>query len=139
MSGEVGARLRRSGLVARTIAIKIRFADFRTVTRAHTLAQSTDLDADVHRWATQLYRGMALDRPRVRLVGVRADQLSPAARAHQQLELDWGGGGEPARRAAEGALSAALDRARERFGDSAVQPGTLTQARDSAAPAPRRG
>lgn len=152
MSGEVGARLRKSGLVARTIAIKIRFADFRTVTRARTLADATDADAAISQWAAHLYRSLDLGKPRIRLVGVRADQLAPAAQSYRQMELDVGApagdvpaGGSDAERAAaakaaDPALITAVDLARERFGDAALRPASLTGPdRGAPAPARRRG
>lgn len=138
LSGQVGARLRSSGLVARTVGIKIRFADFRTITRVRTLAEGADADAQISRWAAELYRSLDLGRPRIRLVGVRAEQLAPAARAFRQMELDVGApapdlprpasasAGTAAAKASDPALSAALDRARARFGAAIVQPASLT-------------
>jgi DNA polymerase IV len=86
-SGEVAERLRQARWHARTIGIKIRFADFTTVTRVHTLAEPTDAAAVVYAETVKLYRSLKLDRPRIRLVGVKAENLRPAAEA-TQLALD---------------------------------------------------
>ena len=86
-AGEVAERARHAGRVARTVGIKIRFADFTTVTRVRTLADPTD----AARWCTaealQLYRALRLDQARVRLVGVKLENLRSAGEA-TQLALD---------------------------------------------------
>jgi DNA polymerase-4 len=88
LSDEVGRRLRGRGLLARTVGIKIRFADFRTVTRVRTLPAWTDSTAELHRSAVELYTALRLDRPRVRLVGVKAESLRTAGSIAEQLTLD---------------------------------------------------
>jgi DNA polymerase-4 len=88
LADDVARRLRSRGMLARTVGIKIRFADFRTVTRVRTLANWTDGTAEIGAAASELYRGLDLDRPRVRLVGVKAENLRAAADAHEQLTLD---------------------------------------------------
>ena len=84
---EVAERLRRAERVARTIGIKIRFADFTTITRVRTLAEPTDSSSGVYQAAVDLYRLLDLDKPRIRLVGVKAENLRPATEA-VQLALD---------------------------------------------------
>jgi DNA polymerase-4 len=122
LSDDVGRRLRGRQLVARTVGIKIRFADFRTVTRVRTLTGWTDTTAEIHAAAAELYRGLGLDRPRVRLVGVKAENLRAAGDAPEQLALDL----EPAapRRSAD----SAVDAARARFGSGVVRPASLMPA-----------
>jgi DNA polymerase-4 len=135
LADEVGARLRGRGLVAHTIGIKIRFADFRTVTRARTLPGWTDATATIHQTAAALYAGLQLDRPRVRLVGVKAENLREAADAPEQLTLD-GTGLEPGPAVGEAArVDPVLDAARSRFGAGAVGYASLlgAQPRDRAA------
>jgi DNA polymerase-4 len=134
MADDVGRRLRQRELLARTVAVKVRFADFRTLTRARTLADWTDESATFAEVAVQLYAGLNLDRPRVRLLGVRADGLRPAATTGRQDELDFGAdpaatgpNGPAARRGADGAprrrsAQRALDAAAARFGSGAVAP-----------------
>jgi DNA polymerase-4 len=88
LAGEVARRLRARSLVARTVGIKIRFADFRTVTRVRTLPGWVDSGAAIHQTAADLYRGLRLDRPRIRLVGVKAEGLREVEHASEQLSLD---------------------------------------------------
>jgi DNA polymerase-4 len=92
LADDVGERLRQRHLVARTVAIKVRFADFHTVSRAHTLPGWTDSSDPIYRAAAQLYRSLRLDQPRIRLVGVRCAGLRNIGQAFQQLTLDqyWG-------------------------------------------------
>ncbi|MDT4930714.1 MAG: polymerase, partial [Pseudonocardiales bacterium] len=78
LSEEVGSRVRERGFAARTIGIKIRYADFRTVTRVRTLPSWTDSTGELYETAVDLYRGLGLDRPRIRLVGVKAENLREA-------------------------------------------------------------
>jgi DNA polymerase-4 len=70
----VASRLRSAGVTARTVQLKVRFGDFTTVTRSRTLADPTDLAADLRRVAGELLH--ALDEtPGVRLLGLSGQQL----------------------------------------------------------------
>jgi DNA polymerase IV len=111
-------RLRASGLVTRTVALKLRYADFSTVTRSRTVHAPLDSAQLLYAVAVQLLESLG-DRPMtVRLVGVRAEQLEAAAQTSLQLSFDrrddnW--------RAAE----QALDRVTEKFGNKSVLPARL--------------
>jgi DNA polymerase-4 len=137
LADDVGRRLRRRQLVARTVGIKIRFADFRTVTRVRTLPGWTDSSATIFGSAVELYRALDLDRPRVRLVGVMAENLRARADAPEQLSFDDVRPG-PAADAVAGAVGVpavidpVIDAARARFGGDALGYATLLRA-------PRRG
>ena len=117
LSAEVGQRLRERQWVARTVGIKIRFADFRTVTRARTVADWVDSTATLHEIALDLYRGLDLDRPRIRLVGVKAEQFRDASDTPRQLTLDDV--------LAQSGVDEVADAAQARFGPSALRPATL--------------
>jgi DNA polymerase-4 len=118
LSERTAARLRSAGLVGRTVSIKVRFADFTTITRARTLRQSTDVAREVYATARSLFDALGLQRARLRLVGVRVEGLGPVERAERQLRL-----GEPELgwRDAE----RAGDRASARFGAGSVRPASL--------------
>lgn len=88
LSEEVGGRLRARGLVARTVGIKVRFADFRTVSRVRTVAEPADLAAALYPESLALYAGLNLDRPRIRLLGVKAEGLADARSVSHQLSFD---------------------------------------------------
>ncbi|MDQ1744757.1 MAG: polymerase [Pseudonocardiales bacterium] len=119
-SGEVAERLRQAGWVARTVGIKIRFADFTTVTRVRTLAEPTDVAAVVYAETVNLYRSLALDRPRIRLVGVKAENLRRADEA-TQLALDLFGDQRPA----AAPTDRVIDALTARFGKPVVGPASL--------------
>jgi DNA polymerase-4 len=122
LAGKVGARLRRSGQVGRTVSIKVRMADFRTVNRSRTVPDATDVTREVFDVAWQLYEALK-PGDRIRLVGVRVEGLSGADAAPRQLTL---GTPEHGWRDAE----AAADAAAARFGPSVVRPASLLGGND---------
>ena len=120
LSERCAERLRASGQVGRTVAIKVRFSDFRTISRSRTLSQHTDVARTIYETAAQLYDALDVDGTPLRLVGVRAEGLANAAETPEQLSL---GGGSEEWRAAE----QAVDRVSERFGRGMVLPATLVR------------
>jgi DNA polymerase IV len=104
--------------MARTVSIKVRFADFSTITRSKTLKVPTDLSRDVYGTARGLYDALGLVRARIRLVGVRLEGLREAETVPIQMEL---GAPEHGWRDAE----KAVDSVTARFGKSAVRPARL--------------
>jgi len=72
---QVGSDLQRKHYMGRTVALKLRFEDFRTVTRAHTLDTPTDDARTIRLAAGTCLKRVELDR-RIRLLGVRVDALS---------------------------------------------------------------
>ncbi len=124
LAERVALRLRRAGLVTRTVVLKVRSSDFRTITRSRTLAESTDLGADLVGTARALLAEIEIGRG-IRLLGVTAQHLESAMGGQGALAFA-GDPGASSRRA----LEQAMDRARERFGDGAVIPARL------AAPSP---
>jgi DNA polymerase-4 len=118
LSDHVAARLRAAGYVGRTVSLKVRFADFSTITRSRTLPRATDVGMEVYDTVKGLYDALGLQRVRIRLVGVRIEGLADAQDAPHQLLL-----GEPdhGRREAE----VAVDALRARYGTDAVRPARL--------------
>ena len=91
LSGRTARGLRAGGSVARTVVVKLRLANFTTITRSRTLPEPTDVARKIYATACDLYAAAGLDpRARLRLVGVRAAGLIPVARSATQLAL-----GEP--------------------------------------------
>ncbi len=118
LAERTAARLRASGQVGRTVSIKVRFADFKTISRARTLDVPTDVGREIYDTAVGLFDALGLQRARLRLIGVRVEGLLLGATTAQQLLL---GAREHGWREAE----QAVDRAALRFGDGAVQPAAL--------------
>jgi len=114
LADRVGARLRSSGWQAGAVAIKIRFADFTTLSRTVSLTESTDVGQRIGDTAVALFEQIGRRDP-VRLVGVRAEKLRAAGTGMLALWDD-----DADRRRLEGML----DDARARFGI-----GTVTRAR----------
>ena len=87
LAAELCATLGRDGRRGRTIAIKVRFADFKTVTRARTLPVPVNEPETVGRVARDLLRRLDPQRP-VRLLGVRVAGLDEAERAEPSARDD---------------------------------------------------
>ena len=124
-SMRVASRLRSNDLVCRTVGIKVKFDDFTAVTRSRSVADPTDLARDIYAIASALLDGLHLQRVRVRLVGVRAEGLRPAAEQVVESlfedETDsWS------------ALERAGDAAIARFGSAAVTRARLIRPQGSA-------
>lgn len=120
----VGADLRGDGLAARTVVLKLRHDDFRTVTRRRTLDDPTQLDAELNAAAVALFRDAfeevrARDRG-VRLIGVAAVNLTAAAEGDLF---------EPPERTRLRKLTSAVDEVRARFGFDALAPARLQRPR----------
>jgi len=75
LSDGVASRLRAAGMAARTVQLKVRFGDFTTITRSRTLAEPTDLAADLRKVASELLHTLDV-APGVRLLGVSGQQLA---------------------------------------------------------------
>lgn len=111
----LGSRLRRSGLAARTVSIKIRYADFTTVSRSQSSAVPTNVGRRIYRIAQSLAARVDIDRP-IRLVGVAATGLEPAD-GPRQLTVT---GDDEWEKVAD-----AVAAVRDRFGDDSVAPARL--------------
>ncbi|MDJ0324517.1 DNA polymerase IV [Cryobacterium sp. PH31-AA6] len=115
-SDAVAARLRGAGLVGRCVVLKLRYADFSTVTRSRTLAEATDVGRRIYEEAAASFETLAASGIRVRLIGVRVEQLGDGD--GQGLGLwdpddDWRG------------AERAVDSVTARFGRGAVRPASL--------------
>lgn len=106
----LAARLRRGGLVARTVTVKVRFDDFVTLTRSHTLPTPVADSNRLYSTALELLAQIEITRP-VRLLGIGAGSLEEAS-APRQLVL-----GEAQD---QDAIEEALDAIEDRFGAEAV-------------------
>jgi len=111
----VARELRAEGYAGRTVTLKLRFADFSTITRRHT-GDATHDGLRIFQQAAALLERVALRQP-VRLIGVSVSELGPAGAGQLSLlEPDV------ARRER---LARALDRLAERFGEDSVRPASL--------------
>ena len=112
LSEMVGRRLRESKLHARTIQLKLRYKDFTTITRAHSLPISTQLDTEIFEQIRTLFRKNWKKGSAVRLLGVHASSFEKHS---EQIELL-----EPNRQERWKQALAAADKLRDKYGESSV-------------------
>jgi DNA polymerase-4 len=122
LTERASARLRDKEFFAKTISIKVRFADFSTINRSKTLALPIDGTHEIYEVVKALYEGLRIERARLRLVGVSLENLHNGA--PEQMVL---GARESGWRQADGAI----DRARARFGAGSVRPARLIKPSDN--------
>ncbi len=130
-AARVAAQLRDEGLAARTVQLKLRHGDFRTVTRRKTLAQPTSLDGEIYAAARELfgpaYAEMRARNQGARLIGVAATNIVVAGPADLF---------EPEQRTRAREITSAVDKVREKYGFDAMKVAKLV---DKAEPGGVRG
>jgi DNA polymerase IV len=123
LSQKACKRLREAGLATRTLTLTIRYAGFDTYTRAKTLGEPTQLDADIFAVFQNLFREHRDHGRKIRLLGVSLGGLTHGV---EQLDLL-----SAERRAKLEKLTRATDRLRDRFGFGSVQFGGSLRSEDS--------
>ena len=138
LSDRVSSRLRRAGLKGRTITLKVKYHDFVQVTRAVTLSGPTDDGGTIYRCALDLLLDTEAGARPVRLLGISASKLVPAAGARKKDRMEqlglFGKQGkgtpeppivvDPGKKEK---LNRVVDRIREKFGPGGIVPGALPQ------------
>jgi DNA polymerase-4 len=140
MADSVATRMRKAGLVGRTLTMKIRYGDFTTITRSVTTSEPTDEAADISRLGCAILADTELGAG-IRLLGVGMSNLSPPAdRRPEQMSLELTGApGPPDTEGGDGAderpvaqppssrpsATSAVDAIRARYGTGAVGPAAL--------------
>lgn len=114
---ECAVRLRKGQWVCWTVSIKVRAADFTTVTRSRTLRRPTDLGSEVATVAQELFDNLGVPRGGVRLLGVKVESLQPAAAGVATFLDDESLGLEKAERS--------MDKVHAKFGKGALRPASL--------------
>jgi DNA polymerase-4 len=112
LSEMVGRRLREHNLLARTLQLKLRYSDFSTITRAHSLPRGTSIDTEIYREIHALFLANWNQGAPIRLLGVNA---SSWAEGDEQMDLLGEDTHERWRR-----TLAVADKMRDKFGESAV-------------------
>lgn len=127
-ASQVGSRLRASGMEGRTVVLKLRYADFTTITRSRTLAEPTDVGRRIADEVRELYDAVGAHPP-VRLIGVRMEQLAETGASAGVLwddDEDWRG------------AERVMDSVGERFGSDLVRPASLMKPSRELGPSKRR-
>ena len=118
LAAKVTRRMRTADVAGRTVVLRVRFADFATITRSKTLPEATDVTQEVYQTAADLFTALGLQRARIRLIGVRVEELVPRVSVQRQLVLGSRDRGWPE-------ADRATDQVTRRFGGSMVSPATL--------------
>jgi DNA polymerase-4 len=116
LATRTGERLRRGGLVGRTVSLKLRYADFRTVTRSRTLGEPTNVGRRIYEEIASVFDAVFVDGTPIRLIGVRVEGLQVDGSGSPVLwdpDEEW--------RDAE----RAVDKITERFGTGTLRPASL--------------
>jgi DNA polymerase-4 len=121
MCERASSRMRERSLFAKTITLKVRFADFTTVNRSKTLPLPIDTTHEIYEVAKALYEALSIERARIRLVGVSLENLHTDT--HEQLVLG-------ARESSWRELQGGIDAAKARFGRDSVRLGRLIDESD---------
>jgi DNA polymerase-4 len=116
----VGSQLRQQGKQARCVTLKLRYANFTTITRRHTLKQSSDSDQTIFNTGVGLLN-QALSQQKVRLIGIGVSNLTEPGRQLDMLDLS-------AQRLEQ--LNRAIDRIRKKYGFTAIQTGRTLLLKD---------
>lgn len=123
MADEVSHRLRHKHLAARTVSIKLRAGDGRTITRSVSFPYPTQGSEEFRERALVAFERALKEIRVVRLLGVRAEHVVPASE-HGVIQADLEG-----KASAWSEVDRAMDRARERFGMDALGRGTSLEGR----------
>lgn len=125
LATSVGRGLRKRGLRGRTISVKLRLHDFATYSAARSVPEGLETDPALFSLALELFRELRARHPGgVRLLGVGVSSLDTTQEAEQLALFDTPGPrGESS---AQRRLARVQDELRDRFGESAIRPGTMT-------------
>lgn len=118
LASSVSSQVRTQGYASGCITLKIRYHDFRTETRSHTLFQPSHSTQDLTKAAVSLLHTKPLKAPWVRLIGVRCEKLVDADNVDIQLQL---GERDKGWREAD----AAIDQARAKYGETSLTRASL--------------
>ncbi len=120
LSTDVGRKLRKGSFRAKTITLKVRLADFKTVSRSKTLESYTNLDQDIFREASLLFKDLQLKQP-IRLIGVSVRNLTSGEIQQSLFETD---------NRDQEKLTKTIDTIKERFGENSITLARLLKKRD---------
>ena len=122
LSERVGSDLRRQGKLARCVTLKLRYADFTTITRQQTLSQASDTDQTIFDIGIKLLRKeLSGEKQAVRLIGIGVSSLVEAGRQLEMLDAST-------QRLEK--LNSAIDRIRKKYGFTAIQTGRTLLLKD---------
>jgi DNA polymerase-4 len=123
-------RMRRRNFATSTISIKVRFADFRTISKSKTLPIPIKTSSDIYEVVKMLYLSLHLDRARIRLVSVGLEGLVEVDNLPEQMELG-------SRDKGWSEATTAMDQVFEKFGKNALRPARLVESQEAKSDLPK--
>ena len=111
LSIDVGRRMRKEGLKGKTVTLKVRYNDFRSVSRSHSLLQAIDLDDVIYREARNLLSEVSLKQP-IRLIGVTVNNLTDQSESQLSLFSETQQGNE--------ILTKVIDLVNDKYGEKSI-------------------
>ena len=122
LSERVGSELRQQGKQARCVTLKLRYPDFTTITRSHTLNQTSDTDQTIFNTGLQLLKKvLSQEKQPIRLIGIGVSHLTEPGRQLDMLDSSAQKLGQ---------LNRAIDRIRKKYGFTAIQTGRTLLLKD---------
>ena len=121
LADQVGSRLREKGLKGRTVSIKVKYADFQTLTRSFTLPQATSHGPDIYYLARRLFDNLEKTKA-IRLLGVIVSHFGSEEEDQPSLFHD-------AQKSRLCRLDEGIDKIRGKYGDQSIVPGSLLTGR----------
>jgi len=122
LSERVGGDLRRRGKQSRCVTLKLRYADFTTITRQQTLSQASDTDQTIFNIGIKLLkRELAKEKQSVRLIGIGVSSLVEAGKQLDMLDVSM---------QRLGKLNTTIDSIRKKYGFTAIQTGRTLLLKD---------
>ena len=122
LSERVGGDLRRRGKQSRCVTLKLRYADFTTITRQQTLSQASDTDQAIFDTGIKLLKKeSAKEKQAVRLIGIGVSSLVEAGKQLDMLDVSV---------QRLGKLNTTIDHIRKKYGFTAIQTGRTMRLKD---------
>lgn len=126
LATRVGKRLRRHGLAGKTVTLKVKYSDFKQITRSVTLGEATSEDRQIFSSVCGLLEKTEAGRRPIRLIGISLSHLAPS-QARRQLSL-FNNGQSPDEDRRK--LYEAIDTISGKYGNTAIMPGTLLDGKE---------
>ncbi len=122
LANRVARRMRRKGLEGKTITLKVKYSDFKLITRSVTLHHYTNDSADIFSNVCSLLEKTAVGKRPVRLLGISLSNLSDTDSGRQ---LSLFNQGESSQKRKE--LNKTADSILDKFGNRGIRPGSLIE------------
>jgi len=120
LANRVARRMRRKGLEGKTVTLKVKYSDFKLITRSATLRHHTNDSADIYSNVCRLLKKTAVGKRPVRLLGISLSNLSDSGSGRQLSLFSQSGSNEKRKE-----LNKTADVIFEKFGRKGIRPGSL--------------